>query len=762
MAEYVVRLLRSTPKQALFVDSDVKRQMIKAGRRGGKAQPLTSKIYTPNGFTLMGNIKIGDQVLTPSGTIAFVEDIFPQGVVDIYKVTFNDGTFAECTQDHLWEVHQHDACCKWKYRTKILTTNEIKRKLKLNMSSGRPKIAFTDPVRFNAQEIPLDPYALGLLIGDGTMTQTGVAFSTTDSYLLDELQKRLPASVKVIQDGKSIDYRLSKQNKGLRNELISILRDLNLFGKYSYEKHIPDIYKYNSIDVRMSLIQGFLDSDGWVDDRGQAWLQQTSKQLAEDFAEVIQSLGGTCSTKVSQGGYQVNGERKECRLVYNQYIYYPDASSLFTLPRKKALARPRARKLWRYIKNIEFIREEAAQCIKISDPKGLYLTNHFIVTHNTVGVGIRAVKRFLKRRRILYAAPTTEQIARFWYTVCTALRDPIERGALYKNESEHIIEVPGTENRIRAKTAWNADTLRGDYADDLILDEYQLMNEDAWQLVGAPMMLDTNGSASFIYTPPSLRSRSVTKANDPQHAAKMFKRYQELAKVKPDRYATYHFTSMDNPYLSQEALADISSDMTSIGYRMEILAEDVDQAPGALWTRELIEKYRIHSRPVELDRIVVAIDPSTTSDGDEAGIIGMGKLGDYGYLLADESIQGSPLTWANAAIKLYHALKADCIVAEANQGGEMISTIICGIDKTIKVSLVHASRGKAPRAEPVAAKYEAGYIYHVGDYAKLEDEMCLWEPGQKSPNRMDALVWAATELKLEGVGTVDWLKVIGE
>lgn len=380
----------------------------------------------------------------------------------------------------------------------------------------------------------------------------------------------------------------------------------------------------------------------------------------------------------------------------------------------------------------------------------------------TVGVGIRAVKRFLKRRRILYAAPTTEQIARFWYTVCTALRDPIERGALYKNESEHIIEVPGTENRIRAKTAWNADTLRGDYADDLILDEYQLMNEDAWQLVGAPMMLDTNGSASFIYTPPSLRSRSVTKANDPQHAAKMFKRYQELAKTKPERYATYHFTSMDNPYLSQEALADISSDMTSIGYRMEILAEDVDQAPGALWTRELIEKYRIHSRPVELDRIVVAIDPSTTSDGDEAGIIGMGKLGDYGYLLADESIQGSPLTWANAAIKLYHALKADCIVAEANQGGEMISTIICGIDKTIKVSLVHASRGKTTRAEPVAAKYEAGYIYHVGDYAKLEDEMCLWEPGQKSPNRMDALVWAATELKLEGVGTVDWLKVIGE
>lgn len=762
MAEYIIKLLTPTPKQSLFINSPAKRQIIKAGRRGGKAQPLTSKIYTPNGFTLMGKVKVGDQVLTPSGSIALVEDIFPQGLVDIYKVIFNDGTFAECTLDHLWEIHQHDTCCKWRYRTKILTTNEIKNRLKPGMTSGRPKIAYSDPARFNSQPVPLDPYALGLLIGDGSMTQETVGFTNTDPYILEELQKRLPSSIKMIQDRQSIDYRLSKQNKGLRNELISILRDLNLFGKYSYEKHIPDIYKYNSIDVRLQLIRGLLDSDGSVDDRGQAWLEQTSRQLAEDFAEVIESLGGTCSTKVNRGGYRVDGVVKECRLVYSQYIYYHDAPSLFSLPRKKEKAKARSRKLWRYIKDIQFVRKEEAQCIKISDSSGLYLTDHFIVTHNTIGMGIKAVQRFLQQRRILYAAPTTEQISRFWSTVCNALRDPIDRGVLYKNESEHIIEVPGTENRVRAKTAWNADTLRGDYADDLILDEFQLMNEDTWQLVGAPMMLDTNGNVSFIYTPPSLRSRSVTKANDPHHAAKMFKRYQELEKTNPQRYATFHFTSMENPYLSQEALKDITSDMTSLGYRMEILAEDVDEAPGALWNRQLLEKYRIHTRPSSFDRVVVAIDPSATSDGDEAGIIGMGKLGDYGYLLADESLQGSPLTWAKAAIKLYYDLQADCIVAESNQGGEMISTIILGLDKHIKVSLVHASRGKTTRAEPVAAKYEAGYVYHVGYYPKLEDEMTLWEPGQNSPNRMDALVWAATELKLEGQGTIDWLKVVGE
>jgi phage terminase large subunit-like protein len=199
---------------------------------------------------------------------------------------------------------------------------------------------------------------------------------------------------------------------------------------------------------------------------------------------------------------------------------------------------------------------------------------------------------------------------------------------------------------------------------------------------------------------------------------------------------------------------------------MEILAEDVDEAPGSLWTRETIEIHRLSPSEIDLkkmDRIVVSIDPSATSEGDEAGIIGASKAGDHGYILADRSLQGSPLKWAQAAINLYHELEADCIVAEKNQGGEMISTIICGLDKLIDVHLVHASRGKQARAEPSAAKYEQGYIHHVGNFPKLEDEMCLWIPGKgESPNRMDAMVWAMKELGLEGIGQTDWLKVIGE
>jgi hypothetical protein len=396
-----------------------------------------------------------------------------------------------------------------------------------------------------------------------------------------------------------------------------------------------------------------------------------------------------------------------------------------------------------HTKQLEFINSTAKRRIVRAGRRG----------GKTVGVSIYAVQKFLAGRRVLYATPTQDQIDRFWTSVKLALREPIDAGLLYKNETRHVIELPNTEQRIRAKTAWNADTLRGDYADVLIMDEFQLMNEETWGVVGAPMLADNNGDATFIYTPPSLHSRSVTKADDPQHAAKMFKRFlQEQAAGNP-RFSAHHFSSFDNPHISREALDDLAGDMTSLAYRMEILAEDVDEAPGALWTRDIIEKGRLLKAP-DLSRIVVGIDPSATSTGDEAGIVTAGILGNHLHTLADDSVQGSPLQWATAAVTAYYRHRADRIVAEANNGGEMVELTIRQVDSSVPVTLVHASRGKQTRAEPVAAVYEQGRGHHVGNFPALEDEMCLWLPGDPSPNRMDALVWAATELLEIGETTV--------
>lgn len=363
----------------------------------------------------------------------------------------------------------------------------------------------------------------------------------------------------------------------------------------------------------------------------------------------------------------------------------------------------------------------------------------------TEGIAINNLEQFLDGKRILYTAPTSSQLERWWNIITNALAEPIKAGIYYKNETEHLIEVRNSEQRIRGKTAWNADTLRGDYADELIFDEWQLTNEQAWELVGAPMLLDNNGNATFIYTPPSLHSRSVSKAEDPQHAAKMYKKFHKEMMAGNEKYFAISFTSHENPYISKTALNEITNDMTAAAYRMEIMAEDVDEAPGALWTRKIIEVGRRTKAP-KFNLVVVGVDPSATSGGDEAGIVVDGKRKDDYYIIEDDSVQGSPQVWATKAVEMYYKHEANYIVAESNNGGEMVEAVIKQVDKNVIVKLVHASRGKHTRAEPIAAIYEQGRVHHIGYFSKLEDEMCIWIPGDKSPNRMDAHVWAMTAL----------------
>jgi hypothetical protein len=365
----------------------------------------------------------------------------------------------------------------------------------------------------------------------------------------------------------------------------------------------------------------------------------------------------------------------------------------------------------------------------------------------TVGAGIIGVNAFEDGLRVLYAAPTQEQIERFWVTVKRSLQPKIDADEYYKNESKHIIEKTGTEQRIKAKTAWNADTLRGDYADLLILDEWQLMDEDAWELVGAPMLLDNNGDAIFIFTPPSYRTRSVSKARDPQHAIKMYRKAKE---DKSGRWKTFHWTSHDNPTISEEALDEITEDMSGIAYRQEILAEDIDEVPGALWTRTMIEETRVKEYP-ELTRIVIPIDPQgKVREFSETGIVpcGLGTNG-HGYILSDDSLNALPKVWGARAIKAYEVWEADRIVAEVNFGGDMVEAVIKSIDEDVPVKQVRASRGKMIRAEPVSALWEKGKIHIVGHLPILEDEMCGYTPESRiSPNRLDSMVWGITELML--------------
>jgi hypothetical protein len=369
----------------------------------------------------------------------------------------------------------------------------------------------------------------------------------------------------------------------------------------------------------------------------------------------------------------------------------------------------------------------------------------------TTGVAILAVECFLDGARILYAAPTEEQTGAFWGEVRRCLARLVSEGVFSQNLTERFIEKPGSNQRIKATTAWSPDALRSDWADLLILDEWQLQNESVWEEVGAPMLLDTNGDCVFIYTPPSLRSRATSKARDPRHAAKMFKLAQQ---DKTGRWAAFHFTSHANPHISKAALAEISQDMTQLAIRQEIMAEDVEEVAGALWTQKLIDEGRVNAAP-DLVRVVVAIDPSGSgkSTADECGIVvaGLGADGD-GYILEDLSRRASPQLWASIGVSAYHRHHADRIVAEANFGADMVELTIRTVDESVSYRSVTASRGKIIRAEPVVALYEKHRVHHVGVFESLEDELTSYVPGNPSPGRLDSTVWALTELMLGSSG----------
>lgn len=232
----------------------------------------------------------------------------------------------------------------------------------------------------------------------------------------------------------------------------------------------------------------------------------------------------------------------------------------------------------------------------------------------------------------------------------------------------------------------------------------------------------------------------------------------------PDAVVT-RATTDDNPSLAASVRADLYRVYggTRLG-RQELGGELIDDVPGALWTRAIIKGglppriMRNGNAEVDLARVVVAVDPAVTSGdaSDETGIIVAGVGHDArGYVLADLSTRMSPIEWARRAIAAYHEHKADRIIAEANQGGDMVATVIRTVEPTVPVTLVHASRGKRTRAEPVAALYEQGKVTHTQPFPDLEDQLCSYtgEPGEASPDRLDALVWALSGLMLGEVAS---------
>ncbi len=412
-------------------------------------QPLSAKIATPEGWTTMGELKVGDLVMGRDGKPTKVLGIYPKGEKEVFKVTTTDGTSTECCEDHLWHTRTFENCKRGKNGS-VKTTRQIMESMKGYRGAINHYIPRNEAVEFSKKELPISPYTLGVLLGDGYIGLSNVSVSNTDSELIDRVGEELkvnncnlvrgentisyhissnlynnkPAQIVKITDAsnhnsyieyKSIGlavasndinrstlhhrclknmtiggkvYEFVKNTNRWENPIKEILHNLNLTGKRAWEKSIPDIYKYSSAEDRINLLRGLMDTDGTVKKSGEASFTTTSKALAMDVIEVVRSLGGRATLcHRNRIGKQTNIAGRTVttrRISYEFTISLPSEINPFYISRKSSRWSS-SRMLRVGIESIESTgRIEPVQCIMVENPEHLYLTDDFIVTHNTV------------------------------------------------------------------------------------------------------------------------------------------------------------------------------------------------------------------------------------------------------------------------------------------------------------------------------------------------------------------------------------------
>lgn len=373
-----------------IVKSDINNILIDLPPGYGKAEWVENKIRIPNGWKRMGDITIGDEVIAKDGTITKVTGVYPQGLKEMYKITFQDGRTNICCGEHLWKVYNRD----FKDGFKILNTNDIDKIIKRGTEAGRRLyIDLLDSEQNLKKDYIIHPYVLGTLIGDGNFTQTSVLLHLSDLGVInriknyvrnDHIIKDFPDKIKYNFKINRLSEKYIKNKHTYREELTR----LGLMGKYSYEKFLPKEYLNGSTEQRLELLRGLLDTDGDVCRLGTISYSTSSKQLALDVAELVRSLGGIGKISERIPYYTHNGIRKAGRLAYRVTIRMKNPSSCLTRVYRR---KERLKEVNQYSKNlklrinkIEPVGKLEAQCISIEHPEKLYVTEDYVVTHNTL------------------------------------------------------------------------------------------------------------------------------------------------------------------------------------------------------------------------------------------------------------------------------------------------------------------------------------------------------------------------------------------
>jgi phosphate starvation-inducible PhoH-like protein len=355
-------------------------------------------VLTPNGFRPIGTLTVGDLAIGSNGEPTPVIGVYPQGKKEIYRVTAQDGASTLASGDHLWAATTRDDRRRGK-PLRVLTTREMIGNLRANHYHRYELPLHSAPVRFPYREVPMDPYALGLLLGDGCLTGTSTpSLATTDPELAYELKRLLPGTE--VRPRREAQYQLNQVTSPgdvitLENPVTGVARRLGLYGTGSVTNFVPDLYLYNSHQVRLAVLQGLFDSDGGpVTQRGRTCrIQYTtvSPRLRDDVIFLVRSLGGIAYHRTRPAEGRAPG-RANGRPVYHRHdahiidIRLPEGIEPFRLTRKRDTyqAAGGGGRPMRYIDSIEPAGTAEAVCIAVAAADSLYTTEDFLLTHNTL------------------------------------------------------------------------------------------------------------------------------------------------------------------------------------------------------------------------------------------------------------------------------------------------------------------------------------------------------------------------------------------
>lgn len=733
-----------------------------AGRGTGKALALDTLIPTPSGWTTMGDIQVGDQVFDDRGNICTVTGTFDTFAQEPYRFTFSDGTTVDACEDHQWVTltaqERKQALRKggslWG-RGGIRTTKQIVETLTYGLRGDRNHCVMNaHSLDLPEVDLPIRPYTLGVWLGDGSSACAEVTLGDRDALeILEQIKKdgygwsnSRPAG------GASATYSigtkpLERNSLGQMRANGSLHSDLKAAGLL-HDKHIPPVYLRAHRRHRHQLLMGLMDSDGHQSAGGPVEFCSTKKCLAEGVFELAASLGQKPVLK--RGDATLDG-----RIVGDKWrVTWTPTIRVFSISSKQA-DRPdsqQSRHMHRMIVSAERLSPQAMKCISVDSPSCMYLiTKAMIPTHNT-RTGAEVVRKAVESgeyRRIGIIGATAADT-----------RDVIvegESGILAISPPWFKPEYSVTKRQLtwpngaiaKLYSADEPGRLNGPQHDFIWADELGIWRRpEAWDMAMLGLRLGNYPRALVTTTPKT--SMKVRKLID---KAKLDAERGNPSHIYYTRASTYQ-----NPFLPDIFFQQIKEEYEGTRLeRSEIYGEILDDAPGAIFKQEWIDGARAYQVPPVLHKVVVAIDPSASAHekSDLTGIIVAGRAPDKRiYIIEDCSGILKPDEWSDRAVTRYRQWEANAIIAERNNGGDMIEAVIRAQDPACYVETVWASRGKIIRAEPVAQLYTKGMVCHVGQLHKLEAEMTQWEPGNPSPGRMDALVWAVTALGVGARG--DW------